>query len=78
VLDERQLDMRVGRRVAVTRKMLAARRDARFLQRSNDGAAQPGHVSGFFGEGPIANDRVLRVRVNVEYRCEIERDADRL
>ena len=42
------------------------------------GAAQPRDVVGLFGQRPIADDRVLRVRVDVQDRRVVERDADRL
>ena len=46
MLDERQLEMRIGARVAVTGKMLAAGRDALGLQRADDGGAQPRDLVG--------------------------------
>ena len=78
MLDERQLEMRIGARVAVAGKMLAARGDAFRLQRPDDRAAEPRDLLGLLGERAIADDRVLRVGVDVEHRRVVERDADRL
>ena len=47
MLDQRQLEVRVGARVAVPGKMLAARRDPFGLQRPDDGGAQPRDLLGF-------------------------------
>ena len=78
VLDERQLVVRVGARVAMAGKMLAARRDPRPLQRRDDPSAEPGDVVGPLGEGAIADDGILRVGEDVEDGRVVERDPDRL
>ena len=78
MLDERQLMVRVGARVAMAGKMLSARRDPRLLQRRDDPPAQPGHVLGPIGQRAVADDRILRVGENVEHRRVVERDPDRL
>ena len=61
MLDERQLEVRIGARVAVTREMLAARRDPFGLQPPDDGARRAARprpavsasarspITGFFG-----------------------------
>ena len=46
MLDERQLEMRVGARVAMPGKVLAAGGDAFLLQRADDRAPEPRHVLG--------------------------------
>ena len=44
VLDDRQLFVRVGDRVAVSREVLPARGDTCGLQRADDDAPEPGHL----------------------------------
>ena len=78
MLDERQLVVRVGARVAMAGKVLAARRDPRPLQRRDDPSPEPGDVVGSVGERAIADDGILRVGEDVEDRRVVERDADRL
>ena len=79
MLDERQLEMRIGARVAMPGKVLAARGDARRPAASRMIAApKPRHVLGALRQRAVADDRVLRVRVDVEHRRVVERDADRL
>ena len=58
-------------------KVLAARGDAFALQAADDGGAEPRDVVGLLGERAIADDRVLRIGVDVEHRRVVERDADR-
>ena len=77
LIDERQLEMRIGTCVAVTRKMLAARRYAFALQGADDDAAQTRNFFGLFSEGAIANYRVVGIGMNIEDRSVVERDADR-
>ena len=77
MLDERQFVVRVGGRVAVARKVFSARGDAFSLQRTDDRRAETGDVFRVVGERAIANDRVLRVGLDVEHRCVVEREADR-
>src|SRR4029079_7137634 len=77
VLDERQLEMRVGTGITVAGEMLAARGDALGLERSDDRRAKAGYIVGFFRERPVADDRIRRVGEDVEDRRVIERDADR-
>ena len=78
MLDQRQLEVRIGAGVAVPRKMLAAGRDALALQRADDGGAEPRHLLGLLRQRAIADHRVLRVGVDVEHRRVVERDADGL
>ena len=77
MLDERELEMRVGARVAMTRKVFPAGGDTLGLQSANDCGAQPRHVGGFLRQRAVADDRVLRIRMDVEHRRIVERDADR-
>ena len=74
MLDDGKLDVGVGRGIAVSGKMLAARRHAGSLQLLDDHAAQPGNRFRFRAEGAIADDGVLRVCVNIEHRRVVERD----
>jgi hypothetical protein len=46
------------------------------LHRANNRAAQPRHIFGALGQRPIADHRIFRVRVHIEYGREVERDAD--
>ncbi len=78
MLDERKLEMGVNRRVPMPRKVLSACGDAVILQAANNGGAQLPHHRGIVGERAIANDRVLRVGVNVQDGRVVERDADGL
>ena len=77
MLDEGQFDMRIGARVAMPGKVLAARRDPFGLQRLDNHAPQPRHVVGPPGERAIADDGVRRVREDVEDRRVVQRDPDR-
>ncbi len=76
VLDERQLVVRIGAGVAVTRKVFAARRHTLGLKSPNDHRAEPRDLVGAFRQRAIADDGILRVGVNVQHRSVIERDAD--
>ena len=78
MLDDREVEVRVDRRVAMSREMLATRRDAIVLQPADDRCAERRHHLGRFGERAIADDRILRVGMDVEDGRVIERDADRL
>ena len=78
VLDERQLEVRVGAGVAVPREVLAARGDALALQRADDGRRRGGATARPCRQRAVADDRVLRIGVDVEHRRVVERDADRL
>ena len=77
VLDERELEMRVGARVAVTRKVFPASGDTFGLQSANDCDAQRGHVGGLLRQRTVADDRVLRIRMDIEHGGIVERDANR-
>ena len=48
------------------------------LQRADDRGAEPRDVLGLLRQRAIADDRVLRVGVDVEHRRVVERDADGL
>ena len=76
MLDDRKLEMGIGRGVAVPGKMFAAGRHARALQLFDDHAAELRHDFGLLAERAVADDRIFRVRVDVEHRRVVERDAD--
>ena len=78
MLHDRQLEMGVGARVAVTGEMFAARRDALGLQRPHDGAAEPRSLLGLLRQRAIADDGILRVGVDVQDGRVVQRDADAL
>ena len=61
----------------MTREMLPARGDAVLLQTPDDGGPEPSDALGVLGQRAIADDRVLRIGVNVEDRSVVERDARR-
>ena len=75
MLDERQFEMRVGAGIAMTGKVLAARREPCALQRADDHPPELRHIFGLFGEGAVADHWILRIGVDVEHRCVIEADA---
>ncbi len=75
MLHERQLEVGVGARVAVPRKVLAARRNPMLLERRDNRHTQSSHRIGALRQGTIADDRVARVGMHVEHRRKIERDA---
>ena len=76
MLHNREVQMRIDRRVAVPGEMLAARRDAVALQSVDDGGAKRRNLLRVFAERTIANDRILRIGVNVEHGRIVERDAN--
>ena len=76
MLDDRQLHMRIGGGVAVSREMLAAGGNAGALQLFDDDAPKPGDDVWPLTEGAVADDGVLWIGMDVEHRCKIERDAD--
>ena len=76
VLDQRQVVVRVGQRVAMAREVLPTGGDAAPLQFLDDGHAERRDVLGALGQRAVADHRVFRVREDVEHRREIKRDAD--
>ncbi len=74
-VDERQREMRVDGRVAVAGKVLRAGGDAGALEPSHEGGNVPRDELGVRAERADADDRVLRVRVDVRDRREVEVDA---
>src|SRR5262245_15197256 len=78
MLDERQLEMRIDRRVAMSREMLPARGDTALLHSRDDGSSQAADALGVFGESAIADDGILGIRMNVENGSIVERDPDGL
>ena len=77
MFDQRQLVMRIRARVAMSGKVLAARRDALSLERRDDGASEPGYILSAFGQCTIADYGVLWIREDVQNRSVVERNADR-
>ena len=75
MLDERQLEVGVHRRVAVTGKVLAAGGNAVVLQTANDRRTELRNAFSRFRQRTIADDRVLRIGVDVEDRGIVQRDA---
>ena len=78
MLDQRQLEMRVGAGIAMPGKVLAACGDAILLQHLDEDLAKPRDFLRCVSERAVANHRVLGVGVNIENGCVVERDADRL
>ena len=77
MVDHRQFHVRVGAGVAVAGKVLAAGRHAVGLQCPDNHGPQPRHLIRALRQRPVADHRVLKVRVNVEHRRKVEGDADR-
>ena len=76
MLNERQLQVRVGARIPMAWEVFPASGETFRLHRSNNRAAQPRHIFGALGQRPIADHRVFRIRMHVEHGGEIERDAN--
>ena len=72
MLDQRQLEMRVGAGVAVAGEMLAAGGDAILLQVVDEHLAEARHLFGRVGERAITDHGILRVRVDIEHGRVIE------
>ena len=69
--------MRIRARVAMSGKVLAARRNARRLESRDDGSSEPGDILSAFGQRTIADHGVLWIREDVQNRSVVERNADR-
>ena len=77
-VDHRQLEVRVGARVAVTGEVLAAADHARRRAgRARTPARARATASGVVAERAVADHRVGGVRVHVEHRREVPADAER-
>src|SRR5262249_16641154 len=72
--DERQLEMGIGLRVAVSGEMLRARGDAMALEAAHERSDVAGNELGARSEGANADHRVLRVLVHVGDGREVEVD----
>ena len=68
--------MRIFVGVAMARKMFAARNDAAFAQPLRPRQADLDDLLRLGAKGAVADDRVRRIRVDVQDRSEIEIDAD--
>ncbi len=76
-LGRRQLQMRVGDRLAVAGKVLGAGRDADALQTLDEGRDLARHDLWVGAERAHADDRARRVDQHVGHRREVEVDPDR-
>ena len=76
MLHQGQLDVRIGNRVAVPRKVLAAGRHVPSLERLDDHRPKPGYLRRLVPERAIADHRVSRVRMHIKDRRVVERDAN--
>ena len=74
MIDNRQLVMGIGARVAVPREVLAARGNPLRLERPHDRGPEARHVLGGLSQRAIADDRVPGIGVNVEHGGVVERD----
>jgi hypothetical protein len=77
VLHEGQLEVRIHRRVAVPREVLAARRDAVTLQLVDDRAPRRATMAASCDNARSPMTGFLRVGVDVEHRRVVEREPDR-
>ena len=68
---DRQVLMRIHRRVAVTREVLGACGQALGCTASNQRHAVPGHVR-IVGKGTVTNRRVVPAREHVQHGHEVE------
>ena len=75
--DEGELQVRVLRGVAVPGEMFCARGDAPALQAGHEGGDVARDERGLGAEGADPDHRVVRVRVDVRDRREVEVDPDR-
>ena len=75
VVDRRQLEVRVLQRVAVPREVLGARGDAAGLEPRDESGHMARDELRVRAERANADDRVVRGRVHVRDRCEVEVDA---
>ena len=76
VLDDGQLIVRIGTRIAVAGEMLAARREPGALHGGDDHRTQPGDHVRFASQRAIADDGIRGVGVDIEHRRVVERDPD--
>src|SRR4029079_14962173 len=76
MFNEWQLEVRVGARIPMAWEVFPASGETFRLHRANNRAAQPRHIFGALGQRPIADHRIFRIRVHIEYGREVERDAD--
>src|SRR5262245_20259366 len=60
----------------MTGKMLAAGSHALVLQRPDDRTPEPRDIIGALGQRAVANDWIPEIRVDVQHRCKIERNAN--
>ena len=74
MLDERQREVGVDRRIAMSREMLAAGRNAVVLKAADNSGAEPRNGPGILAECSIADDGIARIGVNVEYGGVVEAD----
>ena len=76
VLEARQLEVAVGRRVAVTGEVLGAGGHARGLHRGDERRRMPADARRIAGEAAVADHRVVRVGVDVDHRREVQADPE--
>jgi hypothetical protein len=74
--DARELEMRVLLGVAVSGKVLARSEHPVLLDAAHEGGAELRDELRILAEGPEADDRILRVVVDVEHRRERHVDAE--
>ena len=75
-VDDRQREVGVDGRVAVTGKVLRARGDTGALQPAHERRDMSRHQLGVRSEGADPDDRIQRIRVDVRDRREVEVHAD--
>jgi hypothetical protein len=77
MLDDRQADVRIGRRVAMTGEMLRGCDHPPILHTAD---VRPGHAGdelNVLSKRPDVDDRIARVVVDVDNRIEVDGDSER-
>ena len=77
VLDHREVEVGVGRRVAVAGEVLGGREHAALLDPAHVGRRHARHELGVLAERADADHRVLRIHVHVDHRVVVHVDAER-
>jgi hypothetical protein len=72
-----QFMMGIGYRISVARKVLSTGNDPLILETHHEGQSQSGNQSRVVSEGPVPNDGIGGVCINIQYRGQIHVDTHR-
>ena len=78
LVDDRQVEVRIDVRVAMPRKVLDAAGHTGAQRTAHPGAREPRDLGRVFAEAALGDDRVRRVVVDIEHRCEVPVEAQAL